>query len=248
METVISSSENALSANEANALRHAARWHDWGKAHPAFQAKLIGELLEAEHLDGPAAKAPEAAWRKGRIPSKPADGDDRRPHFRHELASALGVILPDSGFPLNQDDDTGALFRDLAAYLIAAHHGKIRLSIRSMPDEWIPSKANPESAQDRRFARGVWDGDALPGIDLGGNTTSTPVTLSLEPMELGLGEQEPFLGQPSWAERCLALRDTLGPFKLALLETLLRAADGRASKVAQAASLSALGPGPEPFR
>jgi len=98
-----------------------------------------------------------------------------------------------------------------------------------MPDEWIPPKADPDSDTDGRFARGVWDGDALPGVDLGGSTTSAPVTLSLEPMELGLGEQDPFCGQPSWAERCLTLRDTLGPFKLAYCETLLRAADGRAS-------------------
>jgi len=98
-----------------------------------------------------------------------------------------------------------------------------------MPDEWIPPKADPDSDTDGRFARGVWDGDALPCVDLGGSTTATPVTLSLEPMELGLGEQDPFRGQPPWAERCLTLRDTLGPFKLAFLETLLRAADGRAS-------------------
>ena len=228
LETLIGCCGNTLSAPEANALRNAARWHDWGKAHRAFQAKLNGELLKAVNLHGLAAKAPESAWRKGRISKKPVEGDDRRPHFRHELASALGVLLPDSGFPLNRDD-ADTLYRDLAAYLIAAHHGRVRLSIRSMPDEWIPPKADPDSDTDGRFARGVWDGDALPGVDLGGSTTSAPVTLSLEPMELGLGEQDPFCGQPSWAERCLTLRDTLGPFKLAYCETLLRAADGRAS-------------------
>ncbi|NBB81234.1 MAG: CRISPR-associated endonuclease Cas3'' [Verrucomicrobia bacterium] len=213
---------------QARSLRDAARWHDWGKAHHAFQSKLLTEICEAKNLGGPIAKAPDRAWRKGRIPKRPAAGDDRRPHFRHELASALGVLLPGSGFPLNQDD-SDSLPRDLAAYLIAAHHGKVRLSIRSMPDEWVPPHAEAKTASERRFARGVWDGDTLPGVDLGGGAVAKPATLSLEPMELGLGEQEPFNNQPSWAERCLSLRDELGPFHLAFLETLLRAADGRAS-------------------
>jgi len=39
------------------------------------------------------------------------------------------------------------------------------------------------------------------------------------------------LGPGSWTERMLALRDAedLGPFRLAALEALVRAADGRAS-------------------
>ena len=49
-------------------------------------------------------------------------------------------------------------------------------------------------------------------------------------MELGLSPD----GKPSWAERMLALRDDpslgLGPFRLAFLEALLRAADMRASR------------------
>jgi CRISPR-associated endonuclease/helicase Cas3 len=60
------------------------------------------------------------------------------------------------------------------------------------------------------------------------------VKLSLEPMELGLCEQEPFAGQPSWTERMLRMRDTFGPCRLAYLEALLRAADMRASADKQA--------------
>lgn len=44
-------------------------------------------------------------------------------------------------------------------------------------------------------------------------------------MELGMCESEPFAGQPSWVDRMTQLRDTIGPFRLAYLETLLRAAD-----------------------
>jgi CRISPR-associated endonuclease/helicase Cas3 len=35
---------------------------------------------------------------------------------------------------------------------------------------------------------------------------------------------------PSWRARMIALRDCLGPFHLAYLETILRAADMRASR------------------
>jgi len=48
-------------------------------------------------------------------------------------------------------------------------------------------------------------------------------------MELGLCEQGPLKGKPSWAECMLALRDSVGPCRLAYLESILRAADMRAS-------------------
>jgi CRISPR-associated endonuclease/helicase Cas3 len=200
-------------------LKAVTRWHDWGKSHDAFQAKLDSDAISQANVAMPVAKAPERAWRKGRLPNRPKDEKDaRRKHFRHEMASALGVLIADSGFPLTHPTD-----RDLAAYLIAAHHGKVRLSIRSLPDEWHPP------SQQQRFARGIWDGDELPTVDLGCGHLSEKVSLSLEPMELGLCELPPFAGQPSWAERMLDLRDAVGLFALAYLETLIRAADGRGS-------------------
>jgi CRISPR-associated endonuclease/helicase Cas3 len=45
---------------------------------------------------------------------------------------------------------------------------------------------------------------------------------------LGLGKD----GGASWTERALRLRDALGPFRLAYLEMLLRAADERGSEKA----------------
>jgi CRISPR-associated endonuclease/helicase Cas3 len=51
------------------------------------------------------------------------------------------------------------------------------------------------------------------------------VELNLDVMELGL---KAAYGR-SWSERMQALRDRWGPFKLAYLETLVRAADWRAS-------------------
>jgi CRISPR-associated endonuclease/helicase Cas3 len=135
--------------------------------------------------------------------------------FRHELASALAVL----------QDVTGAIrpeWKDLIAYLSAAHHGRVRLSIRSMPGEKLPSHASA------RFARGVWDGDVLPSLDLGGGVIAPEIRLSLQPMEVGLADD----GQRSWADRVLRLRNDreIGPFRLAYLEAILRAADRAASE------------------
>jgi len=190
--------EIGLDGDAAEALRIAARHHDWGKAHTVFQ-----QLLTAR-VDGEDPVPEGDTWAKSDKPLRHIQNHPR-PQFRHELASALAALQ--SGQP------------DLACYLIAAHHGKVRLSIRSMPEERVPPQPG------RRFARGIWDRDTLPLCDLGGDVSTPETVLDLEPMELGRGER----GQPSWLERTLTLRDTLGPFRLAYCEALLRAADRRAS-------------------
>ncbi len=176
-------------------LRTAALWHDVGKAHEEFQAML---------------RAGDAA-REGRLwaKSEHKNGKCSRRGFRHELASALAWLLTG---PANAPD------RDLVAYLIAAHHGKVRLSIRSLPNEPVPP------GDDRLFARGIWQGDELPSVPLGEITTPA-VNLDLSFMKMGEGPHG-----PSWLARTVTLRDRLGPFRLVYLETLLRAADARASK------------------
>ncbi|MBA2435833.1 MAG: CRISPR-associated helicase Cas3' [Chthoniobacterales bacterium] len=208
----------ALNPPHRSALEVAARWHDWGKAHEVFQ--------NAIKLNRDSELRPEA-WRERRDIAK-APGKNKRTgdpgwwsryekkHFRHEMASALAILQP--SVPITDE------LRNLVAYLIAAHHGKVRLSLRSLPDERTPTDF-------RRFARGVWQGDELPAVDLGGGVIAPNILLSLEPMELGECEEEPFAGEPSWIERVLRLRDSLGPFRLAYYESLLRAADERGSEV-----------------
>ncbi len=183
----------------ADVLRTAAMHHDWGKAHPVFQKRL-----------GAFGPPRPDVWAKsgggGFI------GSYARRGFRHELASALAM--------LGEDLD------DLACYLAAAHHGKVRLSIRSLPTE-KPPDGSPET----RFARGIWEGDELPSVEIAPGIRKPATVLSLDVMEMGLTDD----GRPSWTERILKLRDDpeIGPFRLALLEAILRAADARGSMNAE---------------
>lgn len=195
---------NLPDGESREALLIAIRWHDLGKAHRVFRAALP----ENEPPDNMPDLFEIYAKAKGRWKRY------MRPGFRHELASALAVVQDRSG-------QIPECSRSLISYLVAAHHGKVRLSIRSLPNERKP----PDP--DIRFARGVWDGDELPEVDLGGGVTAAATTLSLLPMELGFSAED----QPSWSERMLTLRDQpeLGPFRLAWMEAVLRVADMRVS-------------------
>jgi CRISPR-associated endonuclease/helicase Cas3 len=174
----------------------AGRWHDIGKAHPVFDRTMHA--------------CPQAP--AGFLAKSPCKARHGRPYFRHELASMLGWLAQHNGQP-------GA---DLIAYLVLAHHGKVRMSLRAMPSETADQGV-------KRFARGIWEGDTLPALAFDGET-SAETSMKLALMEIGLGEQG-----PSWAERSLRLLDDHGPFRLAWLETLVRVADWRASRAEQLA-------------
>jgi CRISPR-associated endonuclease/helicase Cas3 len=96
------------------------------------------------------------------------------------------------------------------------------MGLRALPDE-----RGPEDNPDRRFARGVWDGDHLPALSVDG--LAIPNTeLKLDVMEIGGGAT----GR-SWATRTERLLACYGPFRLAFLEALVRLADWRASELEQ---------------
>lgn len=174
---------------KANVVR-AGRWHDLGKVHAVFDATMHA-----------CQGAPT-----GFLAKSPCRGHHARKFFRHELASMLAWLAQHDGEP----------DADLIAYLIVAHHGKVRMSLRAMPTEEADGAI-------KRFARGIWEGDLLPALDFDGEH-SDQTMLKLGLMEIGKSEQG-----PSWTERTLKLLDKHGPFRLAWLETLVRLADWRAS-------------------
>lgn len=250
--------------SQTKLLHLAGRWHDVGKAHPAFQASI---QAENRPIRDDIAKAPDIAWPCNLRNMYRIDEIDHRCGFRHELASTLGLfgVLqrhdPDhqallgpwgewfetigeekkaEGSSASGDSDCGdgsnaptpveqeilnlgAQEFDLLAYLVCSHHGKVRMA-------WHASRADQEANDSQLRIRGVRQGDILPPLPLAavdGGIHSLPATaLDLAPSEIGLSLRT---GR-SWSERVIDLVDRFGPFTLAWLETILRAADQRASK------------------
>ncbi|MCC6858778.1 MAG: DEAD/DEAH box helicase [Bryobacterales bacterium] len=241
-------------------IKLAAIFHDIGKAHPAF----AGAIKDRNGIppDTPLAKAPMGRWHGVRDMYNHS-GLGERPGFRHELASALGLIellwracpdhealqgryeavldatvgreLPDDADRIMKREGILAEFVgldetavNLVLYLVACHHGKIRATLPMSPRD------QSNVGWDGRLPiRGIRDGDEIPALGLAypaGQECHIPQTrLRLDPARLGLSSRY----GPSWVERVLALRERYGSFQLAWLEALLRAADVRASQIAQ---------------
>ncbi len=196
----------ALPPEFLEAAAHATRFHDVGKSHPSFQAFLESTVRSPE--EAPPTGGP---WAK-------SAGRGRAVHprrfFRHELASALALLAHPTALHATSEPD-------LVVYLVAAHHGRVRLAIRSQRGE-----TRPDADPDRQVALGIWDGERLPAIDLAGGAWPS-IPLRLAAMELGDNPA----GEPSWTARMTALRDRhdIGPFRLGFLEALVRLADWRVS-------------------
>lgn len=192
----------------ATDLVEAAFWHDWGKAHEVFQDTLLQTLDKQNRKTCSRqlwAKAPRGEGATGH----------GRPHFRHELASMLALLrLKHQGL------DPGPALSDLALYLVAAHHGRVRLGVRSYPGGEGTGQVGGE-----RVVLGIKEGENLPGLDLGNGRKAPGVELDLSPVAIGVSDMG-----PSWLDRALSLQKEWGPFRLAYLEALLRAVDARVSR------------------
>lgn len=170
----------------------AARYHDLGKAHEVFADSLASAGTPPE--GGPWAKSQTT----GRLLHS-------KPGFRHELVSALMVLEPSSGLLDGVEEP------DLVAYLVAAHHGKVRTAVRSLPFE-------------TERILGVEKVDSTPEVSFSNGRRVPALTLHRDVLEIGSGS----LGD-SWQTRACRLRDRLGPFSLAFLEAVVRLADWVAS-------------------
>lgn len=120
---------------------------------------------------------------------------------------------------------------NLLLYLIASHHGKVRLSLQASPkDQEFPDEP-PKFVGEGMPIRGVRDGDVLPTIALPGvdgiEVRMPEVRLSLEVSSIGLSSRY----GASWSERMLELVDSLSSFWLGCLEAIVRASDVRASRL-----------------
>ncbi|WP_375431387.1 CRISPR-associated helicase Cas3' [uncultured Friedmanniella sp.] len=177
----------------------AAYTHDIGKANLEWQQGLRATAHPIEGPDGLLAKSPG----RGRL-AVPG-----RSSFRHELQSALMLGTPEAA-----DLRTHAGITDddvfLVRYLVAAHHGKVRLQVRQPSGSAGPSHGT----------LGLRDGELLG--------PSTVLDTSVEPWVVDLGLLA-LGGEQSWTRSALELLDRYGPFRLAYLEMLVRVADWRAS-------------------
>ncbi|MGC8730915.1 MAG: type I-G CRISPR-associated helicase/endonuclease Cas3g [Halothiobacillaceae bacterium] len=172
----------------------AGRWHDVGKA---LERQVNGEMRRPFQEMLRTAGRPENDHPRPDLLYAKSNGRGGQPAgFRHELASLLAFLQSGQA-------------EDLAAFLILAHHGKVRL----LPEAW-----NDEDFED---LCGVREGDRIPRVALPGGTADP---LVLDPKIL-----LPSPAGPGWQGRVHRLLQRYGPFLLAYLEGLVRMADWRAS-------------------
>lgn len=232
----------------------AGRWHDLGKAHPAFQAAIEMRGPFKTRVD--LAKAPDGAWQTPCL-YRSANGDTRR-GFRHELASCLGLFAvlrryqrmhpallgpwgealalmgeDESPPPVVGMAEPTNLEREVLACTAAEFDLLAYLVLSHHGKVRVSLHAGPKDQDyllrdDRGLPiRGVRESDTLPALSLDGVNSLPPLTLTLAPAALGLS---PVTGR-SWRDRTSALLRTHGAGALAYLEALLIAADRRASKL-----------------
>ena len=184
-----------LNGNLVDAIVEAIRYHDVGKAHTVFQSTMMKGMTDKVDEGKVWAKSQKSGIRHS------------IPGFRHEAASALAYLA--------HTDQPSSDLRNLTAYLIASHHGKVRLALRN-----VSRKRHDES-----HLLGIdTKGDRLPEF------SSSIISIGSTDLDMDLAQIGMTRAGPSWVERAVALLERYGPFRLAYLELLVRASDMLASK------------------
>ena len=189
----------ALVPQMADKLAAAGRWHDIGKTLERDNAGGVfspfQKMLRDMGYEEPPDPRDGVYYAKSNRHGRPRPNDHS---FRHEAASALAYLA-------EGDAD------DLVAWLIMAHHGKVRMT----PTPW-----NDQRMDD---VAGVRPGDRIPA-------RAMSFVAREEVRELDLDLLLPSRTHPGWQGRAVKLLEEHGCWFLAYLEALVRVADWRASR------------------
>ena len=229
-------------------------WHDVGKSHPCFQGSMRSsqrpKRQDLAKAPGGVWKDRQYLYLSQAAPEERRPGLRHELGSALALFTTLLEIHPNhsaltprpadligpspnpapgrtSRLPLaweNRLTNLDSASFNLLAYLVASHHGKVRMSLHAAPQD------QDYRDQDGRGLpiRGLREHDELSAIKGGNDEELVGRTiLTLEPAHLGLSD----VTGPSWTERTLGLLRSHGPGALAFLEAIIRAADIRASKL-----------------